>query len=438
VSVAQHTSARKYTLLVLNPGHFHAALSLRRSHPRLDDQVYVYAEDGPDLEAFLRLVQSFNARANDPTHWQLHVYRGPDYLERLLAERRGGVVIVAGRNDTKMRAIARLHAEGFAVLGDKPWLLDAAQLPLVESTIAGPPLAMDIMTERHEITNRLQRALIQRPELFGQFRVSDEAPALHLRSVHHLYKLVNGQPLVRPAWYFDLAAQGEGITDVTTHLADLAQWMIGDGTPFDYARDVELMAARQWSTEVPLERFAQITGLGAFPETLRPHVSGDRLRYLCNAELSYRLRGVPVRLESIWNLAIPEGGGDTHTAIARGTKADVVIEQGPQTAFVPQLSVRPAGLGARDTHVMAHAVAALQGTYPGIASEPDGAAFRITIPAALRTTHEQHFAAVLDAFLGQLDRGAPPHSLGPDLVAKYTLLARAKDRSHSTRTLNCR
>ncbi|HWR88521.1 MAG TPA: hypothetical protein VN277_08890, partial [Acidiferrobacterales bacterium] len=114
--------AAKHTLLVLDPGHFHAALSLRRMHPRLADDVYVYAEDGPDLEAFLRLVHSFNARASEPTRWRLHVYRGADCLERLVAERRGDVVIVAGRNDTKMRAIARLHAAGFAVLGDKPWL----------------------------------------------------------------------------------------------------------------------------------------------------------------------------------------------------------------------------------------------------------------------------------------------------------------------------
>jgi predicted dehydrogenase len=304
-------------------------------------------------------------------------------------------------------------------------------LPLLQATVAAPPLATDIMTERHEVTNRLQRALIQRPDVFGTFRRDADRPALHLRSVHHLYKLVNGQPLVRPAWYFDLAVQGEGMTDVNTHLVDLAQWMIGDGTPFDYARDVELTAARQWPTEVPLERFARITGLSAFPEALRAHVRGDVLRYLCNAELSYRLRGVPVALEAIWDLAIPEGGGDTHCALARGSKADVAIEQGPQTKFLPQVLVRPTGPDAPDMHVMANAIAALQDAFPGLDVESDGGAFRIVIPAALRTTHEQHFAAVLDAFLARLDADAPPGTIGPDLVAKYTLLVRAKQRSHT-------
>ena len=32
------------------------------------------------------------------------------------------------------------------------------------------------------------------------------------------------------------------------NLVDLAQWMSGDGTAFDYQRDVALEAARQWPT----------------------------------------------------------------------------------------------------------------------------------------------------------------------------------------------
>ena len=127
-----------------------------------------------------------------------------------------------------------------AGLAYEPWLIGAADLPLLRETVAGAPLAMDIMTERHEITTRLQKALSESPEVFGAFR-TDGDPAILLESVHHLYKLVNQRPLVRPGWYFDVAVQGEGITDVTTHLVDLTQWMTGGGKPFDYAGDVELV-----------------------------------------------------------------------------------------------------------------------------------------------------------------------------------------------------
>lgn len=420
----------KHTLVVLNPGHFHAALTLRKRHPLLADDVYVYSEDGADLESFLRIVETFNQRERDPTRWNLHVYRGRDFLERLRRERPGEVVVYAGKNDAKMRLIHDLHADGFCVLGDKPWLIGADSLPLLGETVAGPPLAMDIMTERHEVATRLQKALAESPEVFGSFRTHGDEPAILLESVHHLYKLVNQRPLVRPAWYFDVAVQGEGITDVTTHLVDLTQWMAGGGRPFDYARDVELIAARQWTTEVARDVFARITGLEDFPAAIRGAVSGDALHYRCNAQIDYRLRGLPMRVVSIWNLAIPEGGGDTHSAILRGTQADLVVDQGPQTGFATRLSVHPHSPGQAYGRVLAHAISALQPQFPGLAAEADGDVYRIVVPKSLRTTHEEHFAEVLDDFLGYLSGNERPLSLGPDLVAKYTLLARARELSH--------
>ena len=395
----------KHTLVVLNPGHFHAALTLRESHPRLNDDVYVYTEDGPDADRFLRIVQSFNERARAPTRWKLHAYRGRDYLERLQAQRPGEVVIVAGRNDTKMTSINRLHTSGFSVLGDKPWIIGSEGLAMLRDTVGAPPLAMDIMTERHDIANRVQKAFTERPEVFGSFRTSGSEPAIHMQSVHHLYKVVNQQPLVRPAWYFDIAVQGEGITDVTTHLVDLVQWMTGGGKPFHYDWDVELLSAKQWPTEVPRDVFARITGLQDFPRALRDAVADGALRYLCNAEVSYRLRGIPVKLESLWRLAIPAGGGDTHYAIARGTKADLVVEQRTGDRL-PDRAYRPPGGWRRPlcTDTGQRGGSASRGV-PGLELEPAGGAFRIAIPAALRTTHEEHFAAVLEEFLGCVDRG---------------------------------
>ncbi len=58
------SGSRKNTLVVVNPGHFHAALTLRKRHPLLSDDVYVYDEQGAELDEFLRLVGTFNARAD--------------------------------------------------------------------------------------------------------------------------------------------------------------------------------------------------------------------------------------------------------------------------------------------------------------------------------------------------------------------------------------
>jgi predicted dehydrogenase len=416
-------------VVILDPGHFHAALTLRERHPRLNDDVHVFAEDGPDVEAFLRIVESFNTRAINPTRWEVHVYRGADFMEKLIAQRPGELVIIAGKNDRKMQSIRRLHEQGFQVLGDKPWLIDSADIESLRKVTATAPLAMDIMTERHEIANAVQKALAADAAVFGSFAGDDDHPAIAMTSVHHLYKRVNGKPLQRPAWFFDLAAQGEGMTDVTTHLVDLAQWITADDRPFDYARDVQLLSARQWPTEVPPDIFSRITGLDDYPETLRDHVENGLLQYLCNASLSYRLRGVPVQVDALWGLEEARGGGDLHRAVLRGSGASLIIEQGPHTGFVTELSVHPAGGGETVAAALAEAVARLQPLFPGLGFEPAATGFRMIIPKALRTTHEQHFAAVLQEFLGFLDSGRPPASLRPDLDTKYTLLARALELS---------
>lgn len=69
-----------HTLLFLDPGHFHATLTLRVPHPHVSDELYVYAPDGPELRDFLALVDRFNRRPHDPTHWascQVSAWRRP-------------------------------------------------------------------------------------------------------------------------------------------------------------------------------------------------------------------------------------------------------------------------------------------------------------------------------------------------------------------------
>lgn len=424
----------RHDLIVLNPGHFHAALTLRTSHPRLSDDVHVYADDGPDVDGFLKIVTSFNERADRPTNWRPRVTRGDDHFDRLLAERPGGAVIVAGRNDSKMSSIARLHEAGFSVLGDKPWLTGTDTLPLLQAATARPPLVMDIMTERHSIEARVLRALVADADLFGAFRTEGPEPAIGMRGVHHLYKIVNGAPLIRPPWYFDTNLQGQGIVDVPTHQVDLAQWLVGDGRPFHYERDVDLVTAEQWPTAVPIDHFRRITGLEDFPETLAAHVTGQSLQYDCNARIRFRLRSVPVELESRWDLAVPDGGGDAHEVVARGTRCEVIAANGPETGFVTTITVRPVSDVRTVGEALRRRMEALQADAPGLDVQGAGDGFDILIPGRLVTGHEAHFAAVLEQFLGYVDAGDWPESLGPDLVTKYTLLARARSLSLGAET----
>jgi predicted dehydrogenase len=227
-----------YTLLFSNPGHFHAALTLRERHRLVREEIYVYAEQGPDLDAFLEIVRSFNERSERPTAWNPRVYTGADHMERLMAERRGEVVVIAGKNDSKMATVARLHEAGFHVLADKPWLVGVEGIEALNRATAGGTLVMDIMTGRFEITHILPRCLTGEPDIFGEFLSEpDGGAAVTMDSVHHLYKTVNEVPLVRPDWYFDVRVQGDGIVDIPSHLVDKVLWMMAEGS-CDYDRDV--------------------------------------------------------------------------------------------------------------------------------------------------------------------------------------------------------
>ena len=423
-------TAKQHTLVVVSPGHFHAGLTLRKRHPLLSDEVYVYAEDGPELREFLHLVDSFNKREADPTSWGLHLYRGPDYLDALLQQPPGDIAMVTGKNNAKLSTMHRLHQAGLHVLGDKTWLIDASQLDLLDAITASPPLAMDIMTERFEVATRLQVALSQHSEIFGGFRDDGSEPAVYLKSVHHLYKEVNGEPLVRPVWYFDDGVLGEGITDVTTHLVDMAQWMVAGDKGVDYERDIVLTEARQWPTGMPLEIFSRITGLKEFPEYASRDVSDGVLHYLCNAKIKYTLRGVLVQVDSIWDLAIPEGGGDTHYGIMRGTRTDLVVDQGSDTGFDTRLRVIPIENSSAYEKSLDEAIAGMQDICPGVGYRAGENGYLVTIPAEMHHGHEARFAEVLNQFLRCVDAGEWPQRVGQELVAKYRLLANAYELSH--------
>src|SRR5262249_30171409 len=91
--------AAVHTLAFLEPGHFHAALTLRTANASVHDEIFVYAEAGRELDDFLALIEAFNGRSEEPTSWRPVVWTGARPIERLIAERPGGIVVLAGRND---------------------------------------------------------------------------------------------------------------------------------------------------------------------------------------------------------------------------------------------------------------------------------------------------------------------------------------------------
>jgi predicted dehydrogenase len=393
-------------LAILDPGHFHAALPLRVRNPHLAETVQVHAPDGPELERFLAMVGRFNRRAEDGTAWQLEVHRSADPLASLLAARDVDVAVLAGRNRGKLARIRALTGAGIHVLADKPWVVEPEDIGHFAAMMAAPGRWADMMTERFNPWSALFARLARTPAVTGG---ADPArgPVLVFASVHHLAKMVDGVALIRPGWYFDVAQQGEGLVDVTTHLVDQAMLIAGH-VP---GADLPLLGARRWSTAIDENDFRAMTASAGFPAGLGP-VQGGALQLMANGELEFTCAGLPVRVGVEWRLRAEDGRGDRHSVRFHGRAADVELAG---DATENALLITPRGAPAA-------VLAAIAAAAPGATVVRDGDRLRLT--PAHTSGHEAHFAQVLAGFLAGLDRPQPLDERQAT-VDRYRLLSRA-------------
>jgi predicted dehydrogenase len=327
---------------------------------------------------------------------------------------------------------------GLNVLADKPWILKSEDLPKLGAALdaadAKKLIAYDIMTERFEVTSLLQRALVNEKSVFGDMVPGTAAePGVYMESVHHLMKTVAGAPSLRPAWFFDVAEQGEGLSDVGTHLVDLVQWTIFPEQMLDYRKDIQILDGKRWPTVLTKTDFQRVTGAPDFPSYLAGSVKGDKLDYFCNNMVAYTLRGVAVKLDVLWRFEAPAGTGDTHFAVYRGTKSRVEVRQGKVENFRPELYVVPASAAAKAELAAAlkAKVDALQTQWPGVSVEDSGKEFKLSIPDKYRVGHEAHFGQVATQYFGYLkDPKALPAWEKPFMLAKYYVSTKGTEIGH--------
>jgi len=185
----------KLELIVVDPGHFHAALAQKEMYPNLSPQVRVYAPVGPDLVDYLTRIARFNNRAEAPTGWELDIHAAPDFIARMARGNTGKVAIFAGRNGEKIAGIASAVEAGIHVLSDKPMIVRRADLPALTATLdaaeAKGLVVQDMMGGRQEVTRALTRLIHADPEVFGEQLPGTAAePGVEMTSVHHLLKVV--------------------------------------------------------------------------------------------------------------------------------------------------------------------------------------------------------------------------------------------------------
>ena len=430
-STREDTNLHRF--LVINPGHFHASLVFKRPvYEGISSMVGIYAPADDDFIEHMNRVIPFNNRADNPAGWQYQINLGPNFRDVMLDEKFGDIVIISGRNNDKIDLIMECVGAGFNVLADKPWVIEPEKFALLEPVLVKAEenglVAYDIMTERFEITSILQRLLVNHEPVFGSITEgSPDDPSVVKSSVHHLSKSVAGKQLKRPWWFFDTAIQGEGLVDITTHLVDLVFWILYPDRAIDYREDIEVVSANHRPTFISTGQYESITGKSKFPPQFALDENGA-YPYYCNGQINFRLKGVNVQVEVIWNYEAPEGTGDTHYSVIKGTRANVLVLQGAEQNFSPELYIEPAH-GVSDAEVgdalLSFISSLAEDRYQGLAVREEKNRWRIDIPQIYRAGHEAHFGQVTDRFLEFLGGEIIPEWERKNMLAKYFVTTKA-------------
>lgn len=420
------------TLITLDPGDFQASLIQKNMHSQIDSTVYVYAPQGTDLDLHLFRIESFNERKINPTHWNTHVYRGADFKEKMLKEQQGNLVILAGNNRYKTQYIKACIDAGLNVLASNPMIIkkeDFNELRKAFNVAKEKEILLyDVMPERYEITNILQRDLAQIPELFGNLEKGTlENPAVIQENIHYFYKTISGLPVVRPSWFFDTKQIGEGLANTGSHLVDLVQWQCFPQQIINYEREIAIAHAKHWTTPITQAQFKQVTLSDTNPSYLKEFMRDTTIHILSNGEMLYRIRNIYAKISVKWLFGNNEGHNDLHFSMMRGNRANLIIRQGRNENYKPTLYIEPTEKTDEQSFVKAVKLATskLQVKYKMLSIEKQGKIWVVTIPENYKAGYEARFEQGVQRYLRSLKDGSLPAWEIPNILAKYYTITEA-------------
>ena len=420
-------------IIVLDPQHPHAAAVFAHSIPGLSTTVHVYAPPGQAVTAFLESLANFNHRSSNPTAWHVESHIGPDFLQSMLREPPGNIVVIASRNDIKIQYILSCLRAGQNVLADKPWIINRKDFPSLEAALniakEKHVAFYDGMTERFNVAYQIQRELMRDPDIFGRpLTGTVSQPAVELKNLHSLVKFNDGKVIIRPPWFLDIRKQGEAIADVGTHLVDLEMWTLFPDQAIDYRHDIEVLEATRSPIVLTLPQFERLTNAKGWPAFLQESVHDNQLRYFCNNTASYTIRGIYAAISDRWEYESPGALSDSYLVLYRGTRATVRVRQSNLEHYVSEIDVIPndGENPAAFTAALIRKLKSLSGVYPNLSFRKNGRSIRVIIPDDLRVRGGSTFGQLVEQFLKYVRN---PQSLPsweqPNLLAKYYITTTA-------------
>ncbi|MDB5241655.1 MAG: oxidoreductase, partial [Spirosoma sp.] len=120
-----------------------------------------------------------------------------------------------------------------------------------------------------------------------------------------------------------------------------------------------------------------------------------------------------------WAYKAPEGAGDTHYSILRGSKANLIIRQGAEQQYKPTLYIEAVGGNKTLDASLKTVLPTIQQEFPGVDVKKTTGGWEVIIPEKYKEGHEAHFGRVMEKYLAYLKAGAMPAWEVPNMIAKY-------------------
>ena len=147
---------------------------------------------------------------------------------------------------------------------------------------------------------------------------------------------------------------------------------------------------------------------------------------MSNGEINYTVKGIHAKVSVIWNYKAPDGTGDTHYSVMRGTKANLIIRQGAEQQYKPTLYIEPLMHTAAYEKELQAVVEKTAQQYKGVSLKKNDKGWEVTIPESFKEGHESHFARVTEKYLDYLLHHNMPDWEVPNMLAKYYTTTQAQ------------
>lgn len=403
-----------WTLHLVEPSHFHAALLLQKLDSRIVGPILVHGGAKWNEVPFLGWLNSL-----ETCNWdigRLKIVRSQDPIAEIPASGGRPLALLAGQNPFKADRVLRLLLANIPVLCDKPLWVNASTGKGLGDFIRSTNQDIfldDCMTERFEPVFELQKLLLtERLPGFEIRQGQTERVRFQLCNTHHLAKKVAGVPVSREKSFFQTETNGDPFADVAIHLVD---------------HYLSLLTALGISTTSLDLNPGQVESQW---ESIDPHT----------LSISSESEAIPFPMKQVWlggkgptrsRIAtewLPAGTQlppESQSAVVHGANGSLVASIDPLTnSMVLDLAGLPVGERVGWNRILGETMAKLPEPWPHTKLEETRFGVRMTPPQSTRMDHAARFPSVFNQFLNRIQQNRPLNSFERQkLLLKYAISA---------------